>query len=154
MYYFYFSLGADVIYDPVCLPHLVRVVTILLSRKASRSCTQNSSCEGLSPNSELHDTNGHNCNDLSDRTDGREKTIGNGGSDDDGGAKKAPVAYIACVVRNVDTFNYFLSLVEESKLDVRDLSDTLKLVNLLPYMRSYNQATIRLLRITYMQSYN
>ncbi|KAF7805143.1 protein-lysine N-methyltransferase EEF2KMT isoform X1 [Senna tora] len=129
-------LGADVIYDPVCLPHLVRVITILLTDTKSYTCRQNASCGGLSPNTEhedgdLNDSNRHNCNDGSDSRQ-----------------KEAPVAYIACVVRNVDTFNCFLSLVEQAKLEIMDLTGSLKPVNLLPYMQSYNQASIRLLRIT------
>lgn len=148
-------MGADVIYDPVCLPHLVRVITILLSRMKSSSCRQDASCKCLSPNSkyengELHGTNQCNFEEFCDGFYSKGKTIDN--DDSNGQPKEAPVAYIACVVRNVNTFNYFLSLVEQSNLDIVDLTGSLKPVNLLPYMQSYNQASITLLRITCNQN--
>ncbi|XP_019440539.1 PREDICTED: protein-lysine N-methyltransferase EEF2KMT isoform X3 [Lupinus angustifolius] len=100
-------LGADVIYDPLCLPHLVRLLTILLNR--------------------MEPHNGPSLNGL---------------------AKEAPVAYIACVIRNIETFNFFLSLGDQAKLDIVDLTDSLKPVKLIRYMQSYNEADVRLLRIT------
>ncbi|KAK4273499.1 hypothetical protein QN277_021883 [Acacia crassicarpa] len=146
-------LGADVIYDPVCLPHLVRVIGILLSHKKSYSCRQVASCEGAGSsnkyeNGELHYTNQPNFEDLVDVSAVAGTVINNHGSGGDG-PKEAPLAYIAGVVRNVETFNHFLSLAYQAKLDIVDLTDSLKPVNLLPYMHSYNQASIRLLRITF-----
>ena len=138
------------IYDPVCLPHLVRVLTILLNRKKYSSSRQNASCEGCSPDFEVHGTNQHNLEDADDRSDGKGNTIYNEANDPR--SKEAPVAYIACVIRNIDTFNYFLSLVDQAKLDIKDLSDSLKPINLLPYMQSYSQASIRLLYITCKQT--
>lgn len=135
-------MGADVIYDPVCLPHLVRVLTILLNRMICGECT---SCKRLSPNG--RDENGErNYKDASERSEDRCKAVNKDGCD--GRSKEAPVAYIACVVRNVETFNYFLSLADQAKLDIMDLTDSLKPVNLLQYMQSYNQTGVRLLRIT------
>ncbi|XP_061348431.1 uncharacterized protein LOC133293839 isoform X2 [Gastrolobium bilobum] len=139
-------LGADVIYDPVCLPHLVRVLTILLNQMKFDSCRQHASCMGLSPNGK-HENGEHNYEDAIDRSDGRCETIYNDGTN--GWSKEAPVAYIACVIRNIETYNYFLSLGNQANLDIRDLTDSLKPVNLLRYMQSYNQAGVRLLRITY-----
>nr|AFK43796.1 unknown [Lotus japonicus] len=126
-------MGADVIYDPVCLPHLVRVLTILLNRMICGECI---SCKRLSPNG--RDENGErNYKDAGDRSEDRCKAVNKDGCD--GRSKEAPVAYIACVVRNVETFNYFLSLADQAKLDIMDLTDSLKPVNLLQYMQSYNQ---------------
>ncbi|CAL5194700.1 unnamed protein product [Lathyrus oleraceus] len=125
-------LGADVIYDPVCLPHLVRVLTILLNQ--------------TNPNSEREHENGeHYYNGVTDRSDGRYKPVNYDGYN--GQPKEAPVAYIAFVIRNIETFNYFLSLGDQANLDIVDLTDSLKPMNLLPYMQSYNQADIKLLRI-------
>nr|KYP71253.1 Protein FAM86A [Cajanus cajan] len=107
-------LGADVIYDPVCLPHLVRVLSILLNQMNLGFCRQPASCKDPSLNIE-HEN----------------------------------VAYIACVIRNIETFNYFLSLGEQANLHIVDLTDSLKPVNLLCYMHSYNQASVKLLRITF-----
>ncbi|CAL0311238.1 unnamed protein product [Lupinus luteus] len=131
-------LGADVIYDPLCLPHLVRLLTILLNRVESHN--------GPSPYGR-HENGEHDCGeDASDRSNGRCKTIYNDCSN--GLAKEAPVAYIACVIRNIETFNYFLSLGDQAKLDIVDLTDSLKPVKLIRYMQSYNEADVRLLRIT------
>lgn len=132
LYYYYFRLGADVIYDPVCLPHLVRVLTILLNQ--------------TNPNSEREHENGDYYNGATDRPDGRYKPVNYDGYN--GQPKEAPVAYIAFVIRNIETFNYFLSLGDQANLDIVDLTDSLKPMNLLPYMQSYNQADIKLLRIT------
>ncbi|KAK7258827.1 hypothetical protein RIF29_24415 [Crotalaria pallida] len=130
-------LGADVIYDPVCLPHLIRLLTILLNRTESHN--------GLSPNSK-HANGEHNNRDASDRFDGRCSTVYNNASNVL--AKEAPVAYIACVIRNIETFNYFLSLGDQANLDIVDLTDSLKPIKLLRYMQSYNEAGVRLLRVT------
>ncbi|KAM7511749.1 hypothetical protein LguiB_010624 [Lonicera macranthoides] len=100
-------LGADVIYDPSYLPHLIRVLAILLNREKSYS----------------HD---HNM-----------KT------------KKRPVAYIASVVRSIDTFNCFLTLADEANLIVTDITNDFKPFDLLPYMLSYQRSNIRLLTISY-----
>ncbi|XP_045796567.1 protein-lysine N-methyltransferase EEF2KMT isoform X1 [Trifolium pratense] len=132
-------LGADVIYDPVCLPHLVRLLAILLNRK-----NMDSSCKGLSPNSK-HENGEHYCKGATDRSDGIYKSVSNGWN---GQPKEAPVAYIACVIRNIETFNYFLSLGDKANLNMEDLTDSLKPMNLLLYMQSYKQADIKLLRIT------
>lgn len=95
-------LGADVIYNPECLSHLVRVLACLLNREKSSSTIQ--SC---------------------------------------------PVAYIASVIRNVDTFNKFLMLVKEAKLCIEDITEKgPRPMNLLPYMHSYDRSSIRLFTIT------
>ncbi|RYR52514.1 hypothetical protein Ahy_A06g027425 isoform B [Arachis hypogaea] len=112
-------LGADVIYDPVCLPHLVRVLAILLNRTKSDSCKPE---------------NGDAC----DESVGRCKVVYNGVAD--GKSKEAPVAYIAYVIRNIETFDYFLSLAKQANLNIMDLSDSLKPLNLLRYMQSFNQS--------------
>lgn len=138
-------LGADVIYDPVCLPHLVRLLTILLNPTDLDFRGQLTSCKGHSPNS-IHENGEPYCKGAIDRSDGRYKTVKNDGCN--GQQKETPVAYIACVVRNVETFNYFLSLGNQANLDIDDLTDSLKPMNLLMYMQSYNQADIKLLRIT------
>lgn len=144
-YIIIFSLGADVIYDPVCLPHLVRVLAMLLNQTNLGSCRQHASCKGHSPNIE-HENGEHNHEDAINKSDGGCKAIYNDGSNSL--SKEAPVAYIAYVIRNIETFNYFLSLGIQANLDIGDLTDSLKPVNLLCCMKSYNQATVRLLRIT------
>uniref|UniRef100_A0A803NNR5 Uncharacterized protein n=1 Tax=Cannabis sativa TaxID=3483 RepID=A0A803NNR5_CANSA len=111
-------LAADVIYDPVCLPHLVRVVATLLNHtKKSYSEEEVNNCQGSSMG----------------------ETQGNLGL-----WRKGPVALIASVIRTIDTFNYFLELVDKANLSITDITQTLKPVNLLPYMKSYNRSSISL----------
>ena len=70
------------------------------------------------------------------------KIICNGTSNT--GSRKGPVAYIASVIRNIDTFNHFLSLVDQANITITDLTETHKPLNLLPYMQSYDRSNVRL----------
>lgn len=106
-------LGADVIYDPQCIPHLVRVISALLTTKKSNF---------------IH----------GDRD--KEFFVASRGQ---------PVAYIASVVRNIDTFNYFLKVAKEANLRVVDITENVKMYDFLPYMRSYQRSSVRLLEICY-----
>ncbi|KAK7332952.1 hypothetical protein VNO80_29709 [Phaseolus coccineus] len=138
-------LGADVIYDPVYQPHLVRVLAILLNRVNLSFCRQHASCKGISPNIK-HDNGEHNHDHAIDISNSKCKASYY--DDSNSLPKEAPVAYISYVIRNIETFNYFMSLGEQANLDIVDLTDSLKPLNLLSYMQSYNQANVRLLRIT------
>ncbi|KAL5995840.1 hypothetical protein ACLOJK_025911 [Asimina triloba] len=186
-------LGADVIYDPSCMPHLVQVLTILLARK---KCYANEQTENYSDGTsrkehiydEVHNAddepsnsnrgrtwgdlpkgNGspninkidsckcqtHQCHGLDHShnntcpgsSDSKDETVcGNklvSGSLHDGG-KDRPVAYIATVIRNADTFDYFLKLANQTGLIVVDITERQKPLNLLPYMLSYERSSIRL----------
>lgn len=64
------------------------------------------------------------------------------------GLGQEPVAYIASVIRTIDTFNYFLSLAEKEKLIVSDITETMKPVDLLPYLKSYPRSSVRMLKIS------
>ncbi|XP_018484308.1 uncharacterized protein LOC108855094 isoform X3 [Raphanus sativus] len=102
-------LGADVIYDPSCFPHLLRVLVALLRRSTKRD---------------------------------------NGSLETEGSSSPA-VAYIASVIRNADTFNAFLTLVDQMNLSITDLTEELKPpFELLPYMHSYDRSSVRLFSIS------
>lgn len=116
-------LGADIIYDPSCFPDLVRVLAILLNGRKSDSSSQKESSKGFTLDTRF------NTNDLNDLT---------------AVTSKGPVAYIATVIRNIDTFNSFLSLAEQANLSISDLTETKMPFNLLPYMQSYDRSNIRL----------
>lgn len=103
-------LGADIIYDPVCVPHLVRVLSILLRRDRRQG-----------------EANG---------TSGEEFET------------EAPVAYIATVVRNPDTFNCFATAAAETKLSVLDITSSAAPSKFLPYMLSYDRSSVQLLKVT------
>ncbi|PIN23445.1 putative methyltransferase [Handroanthus impetiginosus] len=117
-------LGADVIYDPSCLPHLVRVLAILLKHHPSRA-------EG----NKLDTSQGNETSNVS-----RDDLLRHPSA-------KGPIAYIASVIRNIDTFNYFLKLAEEANLIVTDLTEKVQVSNFLPYLRSYQRCSIRIFRI-------
>ncbi|XP_062002497.1 branched-chain-amino-acid aminotransferase-like protein 1 [Rosa rugosa] len=136
-------LGADVIYDPVCLPHLVRVLTLLLNQAKPYP----DQCSGNHPGFSLgsksssdakvnvtHEANANNGDEsdasLCKRTDNGASNVG---------LKKRPTALIASVIRNVNTFNKFLTLLDEANLTIDDLTESLRPQNFLPYMKSYDR---------------
>ncbi|KAJ3683222.1 hypothetical protein LUZ60_013449 [Juncus effusus] len=104
-------LGADVIYNPQCVLHLVRVLSVLL--------------RGPKLNDDKRTT-------LEDMQN------------------KSPIAYIATVIRNKVTFDYFLKICLEFNLLVTDITSMVEVPNLLPYMWSYNKSNVHLLRISFM----
>ncbi|KAK6124090.1 hypothetical protein DH2020_042175 [Rehmannia glutinosa] len=121
-------LGADVIYDPSCLPHLVRVLAVLLKHDRSDAEVNADRDSDTSPRKET--SNGSSADELLIHPSVEDR-----------------VAYITFVVRNIDTFNYFLALVEQANLIITDLSEKIQVSNFLPYLRSYNRSTIRLFKI-------
>ncbi|EOY11424.1 S-adenosyl-L-methionine-dependent methyltransferases superfamily protein, putative isoform 3, partial [Theobroma cacao] len=150
-------LGADVIYDPSCLPHLIRVLAILLSKK--KSCDKNQ--KGSLRNSSTEVT----CADGKANSSSQGQVLNAHGSDSSSshaydisitgvnnaaslGSRADPVAYIASVIRNIDTFNHFLALADQANLTISDLTSTLRPLDLLPYMRSYDRSSIRLFTVT------
>ncbi|KAG5244873.1 branched-chain-amino-acid aminotransferase protein [Salix suchowensis] len=150
-------LGADIIYDPSCLPHLVRVLAILLKQKKAYSQTREESWKGQFQEAKhivvngasegksflARDLHGSECvtiqNGNGNGTDPRQVVELNGGSSV-ARLKKRPVAYIASVIRNIDTFNCFLKLAEAANLVITDITEALVPLNLLPYMQSYNRS--------------
>jgi protein-lysine N-methyltransferase EEF2KMT len=61
---------------------------------------------------------------------------------------EGPVAYIATVVRNVDTFNCFVKAAAYAKLSVLNITSDVALANFLPYMLSFDRSSVQLLRVT------
>ncbi|MBA0680860.1 hypothetical protein Goari_012537 [Gossypium aridum] len=142
-------LGADVIYDPSCLPHLVKVLAILLNKK--KSYIENR--EGSIPDSFPGDGKVNDAHDLdassfhAQRINTSEvKGIINNAVDLV--SRADPVAYIASVIRNADTYDRFLALADQADLRIKDLTSTLRPFDLLPYMKSYDRSSIRLFTVT------
>ncbi|CAL5097025.1 unnamed protein product [Urochloa decumbens] len=102
-------LGADIMYDPVCVPHLVRVLSMLLRRHGRQGETRGKSDE--------FETEG-------------------------------PVAYIATVIRNAETFNCFTKSAADAKLSAINITSSAAPSNFLPYMLSYDRSSVQLLKIT------
>ncbi|WOL16031.1 hypothetical protein Cni_G24813 [Canna indica] len=117
-------LGADIIYDPLCIPHLVRVLSSLLNSAEYEPKEDEVSC-GLIQNAE----------------DFRSKLIQKK-------ANEPPIGYIATVIRNQETFDCFLRLAAESSLCVLDITEMMKPLSLLPYMLSYDRSSVHLLRVS------
>ncbi|KAH0780084.1 hypothetical protein KY290_006511 [Solanum tuberosum] len=145
-------LGADVIYDPLCLPHLVRVLAILLKREDLNLHHLNNGCK----DSYLPDHRCFESEETSSAGDldvyvGKEEIYGDPHAEHlSPGLGQEPVAYIASVIRTIDTFNYFLSLAEKEKLLVSDITETMKPLDLLPYVKSYQRSNVRMFKISYL----
>ena len=122
------SLGADVIYDPSCLPHLVKVLSILLTRRKPISSKPNNNRD----------------------TDRKAKLESSNLKSLLEQMATGPVALIASVIRNIDTFNYFRKLCSQNNLDIRDITGSIWPFNLLPYMDSYRRSDVHL----FLQSYS
>ncbi|CAL4895753.1 unnamed protein product [Urochloa decumbens] len=103
-------LGADIMYDPVCVPHLVRVLSMLLRRHGRQGETRGKSGDEF-------------------ETEG-------------------PVAYIATVIRNAETFNCFTKSAADAKLSAINITSSAAPSNFLPYMLSYDRSSVQLLKIT------
>ncbi|KAI3927821.1 hypothetical protein MKW98_023422 [Papaver atlanticum] len=156
-------LGADVIYDPLCLPDLLRVFTNLLSLRISNGCTKDklndADDEALlvlktnSNDSKSRESDDHgNCN--GNRFDPSEGKLNSSdepsiGSQRDAAKERQPVAYLATVIRNMETFDCFMKLANQAQLSVLDITETCRPLNLLPYMQSYDRASIRFFRINF-----
>uniref|UniRef100_A0A0D9ZU24 Uncharacterized protein n=1 Tax=Oryza glumipatula TaxID=40148 RepID=A0A0D9ZU24_9ORYZ len=110
-------LGADIIYDPVCAPHLIRVLSMLLRRGNNRG---------------------------TNNVANKEETSNEFGS----AATEVPVAYIATVIRNAETFNCFDKAAADAKLSVVNITNSEAPLSLLPYMLSYDRSSVQLLKIT------
>uniref|UniRef100_A0A7C9AGM0 FAM86 N-terminal domain-containing protein n=1 Tax=Opuntia streptacantha TaxID=393608 RepID=A0A7C9AGM0_OPUST len=132
-------LGADVIYDPSCLPHLIRVLSILLSRRKSIDCSSDSKAQHPTPPQD-HRIQYDNGNDNPAQLQLEAATLEFLSEELGCG----PVALIASVIRNIDTFRCFLKLAHEANIAVRDLTQTVRPFDLLPYMQSYSRADVRL----------
>ncbi|XP_030534766.1 protein-lysine N-methyltransferase EEF2KMT isoform X1 [Rhodamnia argentea] len=129
-------LGADVIYDPLCLPHLVHLLSILVDKSKSSQFPR-AGCDSAIGNS--HDYS-NRCN--SQDVEAARDRAGNASP------TKHPIAYISSVIRNANTFDRFLALVDKANLTVADLTGTFQPASLLPYMQSYDRSSIRLFRLS------
>ena len=118
-------MGADVIYDPQCIPHLVRVIATLLTKEKSNS-PNSSNGQDYSVDSSIL------------KSEYEEFVLA---------SMTKPVAYLASVVRNIDTYNYFLKVAQQANLRVVDITQNFKMYNFLPYMRSYERSSVRLFGI-------
>lgn len=139
------------IYDPVCLPYLVRVLTLLLNQTKlyPEKCSDNHPSFSLGSKCTDAKVNGtHEANAGNDDTfdDFLVKRTHKGAANV--GLKKGPMALIASVIRNVDTFDKFLALLDEANLSIEDLTESLRPFNFLPYMQSYDRSTVRLFAIS------
>ncbi|KQK07596.1 putative uncharacterized protein DDB_G0277003 isoform X1 [Brachypodium distachyon] len=112
-------LGADIIYNPSCVPHLVRVLSTLLGREDGR-------CETVNVGRDEEPVNEVPWN----------------------GATRGPLAYMATVIRNADTFNCFAKAAADAKLSVVNITGAAAPSSFLPYMLSYERSSVQLLEIT------
>lgn len=144
-------LGADVIYDPLCLPHLVRVLAILLKWEDPNLHHLNNDSKDCPPDRRCFESKETSSAGDLDVYVGKEEINGDLRAEHlSPGSEQGPVAYIASVIRTIETFNYFLSLAEKEKLTVSDITKTMKPLDLLPYLKSYERSSVRMFKISYL----
>ncbi|KAH9622856.1 hypothetical protein KSS87_012908, partial [Heliosperma pusillum] len=114
-------LGADVIYDPACIPHLVRVLTLLLRREETVDSKSRPTPLGLVSGTEKFGYKNDDCV-MSDNAKVEATTMEFFSQE----MKSRPVALIASVIRNIDTFNCFLDTTSQANMVVRDLTNSIK----------------------------
>lgn len=144
-------LGADVIYDPVCLPHLVRILAFLLNPKKLYPEKGSGNHLGLSLESKCTDGKVNGTHQGSAGNGDKfqaflPKRTENGATN--AGLKKGSMAFIATVIRKIETFDKFCALIDSANLTIKDLTDSLRPFNLLPYMHSYDRTGVRLFAIS------
>ncbi|KAI6692492.1 hypothetical protein NL676_020202 [Syzygium grande] len=131
----YACLGsANMIYDPLCLPLLVRLLSVLVNKSKSSSQFPRAGCDSAIGGS--HDY-GDRCNasDVKAAYDSARN------------ATKHLMAYILSAIHNDSTFNRFLGLLGEAKLAIADLTGTLQPTSLLPDMQLYDRSSRRLFKL-------
>lgn len=119
-------IGADLIYDPACISHLVRVLSLFLSRYKNSEATP----EGISisPTKYMQ-------NESMKQTDYRNKDV-------------RPIAFLATVIRNMDTINMFISSAHLAGLLVEDVSHTMRPSVCLPQVTSIDRSAICLHKVS------
>ncbi|GAB2287353.1 hypothetical protein Dimus_021732 [Dionaea muscipula] len=142
-------LGADVIYDPSCIPHLVRVLFSLLQRGKTRHHQRQSNIISIDEASHVdgHERHGRR---TAAPADEPELEIADAESLSRE-LESGPVAFIACVVRNFSTFKLFIDLAGQATLKVRNLTATVRPAKLLPYLQSYLRSDVKLLLVSPQQ---
>ncbi|GAB2246480.1 hypothetical protein Droror1_Dr00001973 [Drosera rotundifolia] len=149
-------LGADIVYDPSSLPHLVRLLSSLLQRRKTQNRLQDSNGAECHPSlrsikgdfDEAEDSTCSCRNGAHTRIPSLEVPDAEFLSH---ALESGPVAFIACVVRNVNTFEYFIDLVWRAKLAIRELTKITRQATLLPYMKAYPRSDVKLLLISRWQ---
>ncbi|KAL9270376.1 Protein-lysine N-methyltransferase EEF2KMT-like protein [Drosera capensis] len=149
-------LGTDIIYDPSTLPHLVRLLSSLLQRRKTQNHLQESNGAECHPSlrSTKGDSDGAEDSTCSCRNGAHTRIPSLEVVDAEflsHALESGPVAFIACVVRNVNTFEYFIDLVRRAKLAIRELTKIMRQATLLPYMKAYRQTDVKLLLISRWQ---
>lgn len=135
-------LGADVIYDPSSVPHLVRVLAALLGTKKGSLGSHDGTPVPEPPVNENRSMFGSIELEKPDKNH----------KDNTGPNNAYPVAYIANAIRNIDTFNCFLRVASEAGLSVIDITEKQRSMNLLPYLSSFDRTSIQLYRISSLDS--
>eukprot|EP00249_Psilotum_nudum_P030702 c43620_g1_i1 orf=199-1395(-) len=127
-------IGADLIYDPRFIPHLIRVLTQLLLKNVSLPACQ-TQLNGMNSMSEKRY-----------KEEGRNLKHSNGSSCAD--AVISPVAFLATAIRNLETLYLFLSLAHKSGLVVQDVTQAMQPIACLPALSDYDRSSICLHKLT------
>ncbi|MCO5603506.1 hypothetical protein L7F22_057657 [Adiantum nelumboides] len=112
-------VGADLIYDVSSIPHLVRLLTMLLSGRFKHA----NSCQSENSSSNEHEYTSQT-------------------------SVHRPVAYLATVIRNVETMATFASSACQAGLIVEDVTETMRPPVFLPQITDIDRSAICLHRLT------
>lgn len=118
-------IGADLIYDPSCIPHLVQLLTWFLSRHKHEKCQP-----------------------------GRKATIGQEGmhsghlNEMESSTDVLPIAFLATVIRNIDTLNMFISSARLAGLFVEDVTQSMRPSIFLPQITGIDRSAICLHKLS------
>eukprot|EP00250_Pteridium_aquilinum_P016665 c23230_g1_i1 orf=486-1211(+) len=119
-------VGADLIYDPSCIGDLVHLLTLFLSRGVKhKSC--GAERRAVSNHEDMRN----------ERQDAMEIHT-----------DVWPSAYLATVIRNIDTMNMFISSACLAGLFVEDVTKTMRPPVFLPHVTDIDRSAIRLHRLS------
>ncbi|KAH7306424.1 hypothetical protein KP509_22G010900 [Ceratopteris richardii] len=117
-------VGADLIYDSSSIPYLVALMVMLLAKRKQGSYLVKGG--GVIMQQEMQDESTH---------DNSHQT-----------SVTCPIAYVATVIRNIETMNLFISSASQAGLDVEDVTETMRPPIFLPQLK-FNRSTVCLHKI-------
>lgn len=123
---FALSVGADLIYDPECIPDLVRLLKLFLSR----GCKQDNGQAERIAAAGNRDMYIEHQNQIENHNYVR------------------PIAYLATVIRNIDTLNMFVSSARFAGLYVEDVTQSMRPPVFVPQIAHIDRSSICLHRFS------
>lgn len=131
-------------YDTTYIPHLVRVLTSLLSIGHSKQINGLNASEPASPEGRLSSHRGTSRDSQAPKTR-RQLT--------DMGVHEFPVAYIASAVRNPETLMLFVETTNRAGLEIMDISESMRPSRCFPEISGFDRSRIVIHRVRAFKEY-